>query len=132
MYTAVHGILLTSNPTNGTVGLDYKDTITPIYTNIECGDVISYSNTPTLWECSFRITNTGTAPLTINTLSVSSSSISSSISQPDINLLMPGDVSLFAVNINNITSQPSISSIISIPTSYNKNCSIGIILQYTT
>lgn len=132
MYTAVHGILLTSNPTNGTVGLDYKDIITPIYTNIECGDVISYSNTPTLWECNFRITNTGTAPLTINTLSVSSSSISSSISQPDINLLMPGDVSLFTVNINNITSQPSISSIVSIPTSYNKNCSIGIILQYTT
>ena len=132
MYTAVHGILLTSNPTNGAVGLDYKDTITPIYTTIECGDVISYNNTPTLWEGNFRITNTGTAPLMVSAISVSSSNISSSVVQPTDNLLMPGDESLFSIIINNVTFQSSISSIILIPTSYNKNCSIDIILQYTT
>ena len=132
MYTAVHGILLTSNPTNGAVGLDYKDTITPIYTNIECGGIISYNNTPTLWECNFRLTNTGTAPLMVSAISVSSSNISSSVVQPTDNLLMPGDESLFSIIINNVTFQSSISSIILIPTSYNKNCSIDIILQYTT
>jgi len=132
MYTAVHGILLTSNPTNGTVGLDYKDSVTPIYTNIECGGVISYLNTPTHWEGNFRITNTGTAPLTIDTISISSSSISSSIVQSNIDLLMPGDTSTFSINIENVTSQSSISSIVSIPTSTNKTCSINIILNYTT